>query len=170
MFPQQLWESQEEEHCSVLHCFARKEFFSPLTCHFSIVCACLHNFCLSPPLVCYFVSSCGEVDKLGNLQELTNDQLWNIFCLKSPQDSFQEWDKSPAAEYIPVISSPLGRANREPGMAKLIHCYFSSQETSRNHSWNVSYFRCEISSGDWAAISGCLGHSTWDTSLHTQPV
>lgn len=154
--------------CLALFC-QEGVFFPPDMSFFYSMCL-LAQFLPFPPLVCCFVSSCGEVDKLGNLQELTNDQLWNIFCLKSPQDSFQEWDKSPAAEYIPVISSPLGRANRDPGMAKLIHCYFSSQETSGNHSWNVSYFRCEISSGDWAAISGCLGHSTWDTSLHTQPV
>lgn len=40
VFPQRLWESQEEEHCSVLHSFSRRVFFSPLTSHFSIVHTC----------------------------------------------------------------------------------------------------------------------------------
>lgn len=40
VFPQRLWESQEEEHCSVLHSFSKGWVFFPLTCHFSIVRTC----------------------------------------------------------------------------------------------------------------------------------
>lgn len=96
----------------------------------------LAQFLPFPPLVCCFVSSFGEADKPGNLgqwQGLANDQLWNIFCWRGAA-SFHEWDKCPAAEYILVISSSLGRANRAPRMAKFILCYFSSREVSGSHS------------------------------------
>lgn len=47
VFPQRLWESQEEEHCSVLHSFSRRVGFFPFDVSF-FYSTYLHNLCLSP--------------------------------------------------------------------------------------------------------------------------